>query len=190
MSLHLIKSNAIFFHIPKTGGTWVHKALENSGVKIETYYPNGHPHNTYKEESIEEKYLFAFVRHPFSWYKSYWAYRMKTGWETEWWLDSYCKSTDFEEFIRNIVNKQYCYLTDLYNQYIGKPAILNFVGKQENLTNDLIWVLNFLNEKFDEKKLRNTSKQNVIKLNPICSNELKQKLLELEKEIIRKFRYE
>ena len=35
MSLRLIKSNALFLHIPKTGGTWVEEALKAAGVEVE-----------------------------------------------------------------------------------------------------------------------------------------------------------
>ena len=188
MSIHLPKSNAVFFHIPKTGGTWVHRALEASGIEMKPFIIQ--PHSTYLEEDIEDKYTFAFVRHPWAWYQSYWRFRTDTGWKEKWWLDDNCRAETFEEFIGKVIDKGYPYLTEMYNNYTGEPTILSFVGKQENLVEDLVHVLRHLNETFDEEKLRNTPRQNVstIKLPPLDES-LQTGIISLEKETMQKWNY-
>jgi len=191
MSLHLKKSNSIIFHIPKTGGTWVHRALEAAGVDFIPFHKYS-PHNTYTQEpTLQGKFTIAFVRHPVSYYKSYWAYRMRTKWVSGWYLDDYCRSDNFEQFLLNVLEKKFPYVTWEFKRYgVFNPQIINFVGKQENLVEDLVWVLKFLNEKFDEEKLRKTPPQNVSNLKVSCSQEIIRKICELEKEVIKYFRYE
>lgn len=182
MSLHLINSKSIFFHIPKTGGTWIHRALENAGVETSHFTPKGFPHSTRHDENTDGYYTFAFVREPISWYKSYWKYRMNTGWEPSWWLDKHCKANNFSVFMRNVIRKQRPHVTELYARHLGIPSKLNFVGKQENIVEDLVHVLNEVGEKFDEEKLRDTPKQNVGDSESIVIDKtLENEILELEK---------
>jgi len=189
MSLHLNNSNAIIFHIPKTGGTWVHRVLEACKIKFKAFHDFS-PHNTPDQEpTLENKYLIAFVRHPISYYKSYWAFRMETGWTPGWWLDDNCKADTFEQFILNVLNKKFAYVTEEYKRYWCIPQKLNFIGKTENLREDLICVLRFLNEKFDEEIIRTYPKQNITKLKPKCSKELLERIADLESEVIKYFRY-
>jgi len=189
MSIRLLDYNAIFFHIPKTGGTWVHHALENSGIKIELFTPNGFPHSNYEDENIEDKYTFAFVRHPMNWYKSYWCWRIATGWEKDWQIDIKCRNNNFTRFIQNVVEYQCPFVTRIYDHHIGFPKQLTFVGKQENLANDLVTVLNHLEVDFDEKKLRKTARQKVSLQNPACPTPLYKKLMTLESAVLKEYKY-
>jgi hypothetical protein len=189
MSLHLHKSNAIIFHIPKTGGTWIHRALEAGKVNFIPFHEFS-PHNTPDQEpTLENKYTIAFVRHPITYYKSYWAFRIETGWTDGWYLDDTCKSKRFEIFVKNIINNNVPYVTNEYRKYWCYPQKLNFIGKTENLKNDLIHILRFLNEDFDEKAISTLPKQNTTKTKAECSKELLHKLIDLEKEIIDYFKY-
>lgn len=188
MSLHLKKSNAIIFHIPKTGGTFVHCALEVAKVDFIADHRFS-PHDTPDQQCLTNKYTIAFVRHPISYYKSYWAFRIETGWTDGWYLDDNCKSDNFEQFLLNVLNKNYPYVTNEYARYWVYPQKLNFVGKTENIVDDLIHVLRFLNEHFDEQAIRQLPKQNVTKIKPKCSKEVLNKIADLEIDIIKYFRY-
>src|SRR5262245_16462215 len=78
MSLHLSRANALFLHIPKTGGTWVEEVLKECGILAEQAavtdavtwrHPlRGHHLHDYS-------FVFAFVRHPLSWYESWWKFQ-------------------------------------------------------------------------------------------------------------------
>ena len=184
MSLHLIKSNSVFFQIPKTGGTWAWKALENAGVK----FTNDGGHNTYTTESTKYRKSFAFVRKPFDFYRSYWCYRTENK-LTKWYLEQYCWADNFEEFIQNVVKSRYPYVTELYRTYIGQPQVVDYIGRQENLTEDLIAILKMLDEDFDEKKLRETPKDNVSKTRPNCHIYLELAIDLLEQDVLNKYYY-
>ena len=188
MSLHLTKSNSVFFQVPKTGGTWAWKALENAGVKFTFYHEKG-AHNNYILEDLTGKKSFAFVRQPIQFYKSYWCYRTESKKADTWHLEKYCWSKDFEEFLYNVIVKQYAYVTQFYKTYIGEPQVVDYVGRQENLVEDLISILKILNEDFNEKKLRDTPRENVSKTNPKYSKYLELGINLLEKDVINRYYY-
>jgi hypothetical protein len=102
----LLTNGSVFFHIPKTGGTWVYNILKKNGlVKARL----GHVHadffhaywnhalhspskvlrialtNVFGTASIngrmpENPHSFCFVREPLSWYESYWKFMQGLGW--------------------------------------------------------------------------------------------------------------
>ncbi len=191
MSLHLTKSNSVFFQVPKTGGTWAWKALTNAGVKFTLCHDKGGAHNRYIQENLTGKKSFAFVRRPMGFYKSYWCYRTENKKAKNWYLEDYCWSENFEEYLCNILEKQYPYVTQFYKSYLGEPQAIDYIGRQENLTEDLIAILEILNEDFDEQKLRDTPKENVSKLDPsppyVKYLELGINLL--EKDVLNKYYY-
>lgn len=96
---------------------------------------------------------FAFVRHPFSWYSSWWRYR------TPKWtplgaapvpellacIDD-CNDDYFPSFCEKVMCYQPALVTRLYEWMIGPVGWENvkYVGRYENLHNDLAIILNLL----------------------------------------------
>ena len=71
-SVLLTHSNSRFLHLPKTGGSWVVKCLEDSGIDFYEINPEhkckgGHTGYYYKWQN---GFSFSFIRNPFDWYKS------------------------------------------------------------------------------------------------------------------------
>jgi len=90
MSARLLPSNALFLHIPKTGGSWVEQALREIGVQIEqpaTIHGVTYRHSLLSMFQEQYPYVFTFVRHPLSWYESWWKYQSGawTVWEPGVW---------------------------------------------------------------------------------------------------------
>ncbi len=109
-------------------------------------------------------YMFCFVRHPLRWYESFWCYMSKYKWPklgnqfdvNNWHPKALLNGTednDFNQFIRNVLVKRPGFVTEMYGWYT-LPAV-NFIGKQEHLADDLIIVLEQLNVRFDEERIRN-----------------------------------
>lgn len=203
-----IKTNkSIFYHIPKTGGIWVKEAMRQSGIA-----PYGrckdrkgsHPWGLKREHSTpdivcdEDKnglFSFCFVRHPITWYKSHWCYRVKI------------QALDINSVINRVWHHVFetfvldaleafpsGYITELYQYYVGKDGSkIDFIGRQENLTNDLVEALTLAGEDFSEEDLRHTRWRNVSagnrKLGDLCilSAETENRILEVERWVIDNF---
>ncbi len=116
-------------------------------------------HHTRAKVSTE-KFCFAFVRHPVSWYRSRWLYRMATGWVRHP-VDDVCRSDNYSEFVRSLITHFPGYLSKLYEDYVGTVSLpIDFVGRQENLVDDLICALRLAGEDFDESVIRSLPPQN------------------------------
>ncbi len=103
----------------------------------------------------------AFVRHPLTWYPSYWNFRMRTGWKDDHAIDRDCASTDFNKFASRVAERHPGWLCWYLEQWVGtedQPAA--FVGRFEQLQDDLIRGLRQFGEPVDEDALRATQPQN------------------------------
>lgn len=201
MALHLVKANALFLHIPKTGGSWVedvltHLGIETQGVRTLPGATLRHPLVCQIEQRFD--FSFAFVRHPVTWYKSWWKYQTPQwlphepgNWHPQRVLDR-CGHDDFAQFIRQVLEREPGYLTRLYEWYIGPPDWMHvkFVCHYESLAEDLATVLRYLRYPFDEQALRRFPPVNVSEIRrakPVWDRELLKRLLEAEAPTIRRF---
>lgn len=80
--------DVIFIHYPKTGGTFVHKFIEDQCKKnpdfIKTYFINrghGYKHATIniEEKKILKKHVLGIVRNPFDHYVSWYSWSFQSG---------------------------------------------------------------------------------------------------------------
>ncbi len=184
----MLKNGAVFLHIPKTGGNWVtavlkeldlvEKAIPPKHADIDYYYACPFKTRKYflkhtiKEcfFSSEKPFMFCFVRDPLTWYESWFKYQTHKKWVNFGDENSFYKwhpnamlnqlgSTDFNQFVQNVIKKRPGYVTELYGWYT-KPMV-NFIGKHENLVDDLIRVLGMMNINFDESFIREYKKVGV-----------------------------
>jgi hypothetical protein len=197
VTLILPEAKALFVHIPKTGGNWVKRALERAGVHC-------HPANRRQGISIHcppqfcldsYDFAFAFVRHPLSWYESWWKYQQGkwTRFESDSWHPQRCieacANDDFNAFVAACLAQQPAYVTRLYEWYCGPAgAELDFIGRTESLADDLVDLLHRLSYKFDEEALRTTPAENVSPgVAPVWRAEVREKALEFERSAIDRF---
>jgi len=117
---------------------------------------------------------FTFVRNPLSWYESWfnymsqetrdWCHFGEEGNPADWHPNSVLNglgSRDFGTFVRNVLKKRPGYVTELLFSYT--PPEVSFVGRQENLRDDLIRALRQAGERFDESKISRSEKIGVSK---------------------------
>ena len=105
----LLTNGAVFLHIPKTGGIYIHAVLDALGL---VKAPLGHEHADFDRAFWNDRYhcdakvlrhilrraagfrrapatmapdafRFCFVREPLKWYESYWRYMQSLNWR-EW----------------------------------------------------------------------------------------------------------
>src|SRR5215211_4245991 len=139
----------VFVHIQKTGGSTVHRLLQERIPDIRTIAPRhevairGMP----KLDAWDEYYKFAFVRNPWdrlvSWYSMVTKFP-KEG--NELWRYVRDNSSTFEEFIYNCTDEveimKGVYYSFAYNQldYVtdeGGNLLVDFVGRLENFDEDV-----------------------------------------------------
>ena len=124
-------------------------AYQPFGLRTEHAVPN-----QIVDEDKAGLFAFCFVRHPVTWYRSFWCYRLK---KHTLYLDfqlDQCWDGDYETFILNALDKYPDgFVSQLYGYYdLDK---MDYVGRQENLVNDLVKALRLAGDEFDEDILRN-----------------------------------
>jgi hypothetical protein len=185
----LLKNNAVYLHIPKTGGTWVYAVLTALGLVRARL---GHEHADLLHAAWHDRFCsdaklfrhllrrfarssrapvampldsfkFCFVREPIKWYESYWRFMQTMDWQAigdeavpiKWHPNAMLNglgSPDFNTFMANVLRKRPGYVTEMYGWYT--PPNIDFVGKQENLTEDLAQALTLMKVDFDPAQLK------------------------------------
>lgn len=190
----LILPNSCFLHVPKTGGSWVKKAIIASGIQCEDYRVDGDPHIGLDQCPALDKFKFAFVRHPVHLYRSYWQYKMTNEWDTRNPLDMECQSDNFNDFVRNVINKYPGHYGKNIISFIGETENeIEFIGRYENIVDDLITALTSAGESFDEGIIRNLPPYNVsdkVKFPAHYTNDLEEAVKNSESYVMKKFGYE
>lgn len=154
-------NKGIFIHIPKVAGTWIRAVLKHTGLFIEELcHPHDPIHIIERERGKQNVPYFCFVRHPESWIISIWAqwnsspvYRKRNEHFVKqgrvW--SYYRYSPMMLDFIRedldetvDILTTKYCgFISRLYHEY---SYGCDYVGKQEDLGEELLRVLRALGE--------------------------------------------
>jgi hypothetical protein len=190
----LILPQSCFLHVPKTGGSWVKKAIIASGISCTELILDGNPHPGLMDCPDPNKFKFAFVRHPVNLYRSYWQFKMTNGWDPANRLDVECRSTSFHQFVRNVLDQFPGIYGENLVKFVGPPEDeIEFVGKYENLVEDLILALKYAGERFDEKAIRTLSPCNVsdkIRFPAEYTDLLEYEVRQAEIMVIRRFRYD
>jgi hypothetical protein len=76
MSIRL--PNSCFVHIPRTGGLWLGRVIEELGIKHQTLKGDIDSHFRFNQlpDNWRELHSFSFVRHPFDWVRSRWSHAL------------------------------------------------------------------------------------------------------------------
>jgi hypothetical protein len=117
----IVAEKLVFLHAYKTGGTWVREALAAAGVSCRD---EGYQHWGLEASAdvAPELPRFTVVRNPFTWYRSFWAFRCKGGWGGDLAPGHDCASPDFSEFLWLVTHRHPGFLTHLYRTYSGEEV--------------------------------------------------------------------
>jgi len=158
----ILTNNSVFLHVPKTGGNRIIEILRAHG-KIKKEFDHKHV-EACRMQVIEKKvfsknpFIFCCVRHPITWYESWYRYQKKRkfkGWGKNnsgsaiyhpCAIIDDCQDEDFNKFVENILNKYPGFVSNMYFQFTRNADL---IGKQESLKEFLIMVMNFLGFEID-----------------------------------------
>jgi hypothetical protein len=179
-----------FLHNPKTGGTWVRQAL---GASCRPFANTEFKHPGLNEAPGRGLFTVAFVRHPWSWWRSYWLFKRTHGWDFNNHVDIACMDNVFERYMVNVADKFPGHCTSVFQQFVGYDATeIEYVGRFESLVDNLVAALELAGEPFDEQHLRDTAVVNAGDYNLFsthCSVEVRQRVLDAEHNIMARFNY-
>lgn len=153
------------------------------------------------DRDVKPVFRFCFVRHPLAWYESWWRYMEGISWwqfgqqnsRVHWHPNAILNglgNSDFNQFVRNVIQARPGYVSELMFAYT-KPGI-SFIGKTENLREDLTHVLDLMGLKYDKATLEQTPKVNVSEVAPSAVEwdlELKRTVMKLELPALLHFQY-
>lgn len=182
---------AICLHIPKTGGTFIRNYFQETGMDhgvqklLEKAHINAYALRQIMEHPIEDL-VFCFVRHPLTWYRSYWTSKQKIPDRRGGWIDDIVDQS-WNGFIEQIIAEYPHYLTEFY---AGYTEICRFIGKQENLREDLDTVLKFLRIPYRREYIYRRVPDNVVPSTKKYSWIQAKAIMEAEEEIIKRYDYD
>jgi hypothetical protein len=161
----------------KTGGTFVKQCIENLHLPASQNIA----HEDYSisvDKQPPDTLFFTVVRHPVSWYRSFWRYRQEVGWGGDLAIGHGPYINDnFEDWVRVVTQEYPGYLTELYSRYIGDCVI---VLKQESLITDLEVL-------FGDTRIRNQPYANVTKVPCNHTEETIRLILKSEQKVLDMF---
>ena len=160
MAIFLKRS--VFIHIPKCGGRWVKKMIEDH---IPEFSYSGDPvYDAHDRPATPHHTPFCFVREPAMLAHSLWHHRARKkqntrghqfNWQDDVRLERECQSKDYLQFMLNVANNQNA-VSDYFMDYID-PYENILVGKLENIGADLITFLQLGDEVADYAKIQECS---------------------------------
>lgn len=198
---NLLLKNSSFIHIPKCGGTFVQSFLHKLNLVYLQYKQpqNGHLF-LHQMELSKNKYNFTFVRHPYTWWPSFWNWSKKDRFS---FMERKCP--DFDTWIKDYGPFWMGLYTRLSQRYTGEDPIyksdikINFIGKNENIEADLLMALKNANEpisdeiywatlkSMEDENLKYVNKQDY---NRNISDASKEIIYNTEKYVFDRFNYE
>lgn len=141
--MNQVLKNSSFIHIPKCGGTFLNAILS----KLElVYISHKQPHNghlfLHQMQTIKDKHNFTFVRHPYTWWPSFWNWSKKDRFS---FMERKCP--DFDTWMQDYGPFWMGLYSRLTQRYIGEDPLyscnakISYIGKVENFKSDLFLAL-------------------------------------------------
>jgi hypothetical protein len=170
----LLLPKSTFIHIPKCAGTFVGSFLSELGIPVTAYKkPHGHLFPHQMTESYN-RYNFTFVRHPYTWWPSFYEWSKKrrnleimlrkreAKVSTNYALmaNNVLEIEDFNIWIQYFGSFNLGMYSNILSRYLNEtslvinPLKVNYIGKIENLYEDLYTALTLAEEEFDKDKFK------------------------------------
>lgn len=183
----------IFLHIPKTGGTFVTNYFRETGmlreeVKIEKFGRMiylAHIDGTHITDQAQNDVVFCFVRHPLTWLRSYWQHRQFISDRSNGSIDTIV-DFPFDDFVEYFIRDLPGYISLFF---AGFADYSHFIGKQENLRDDLNHLLKCMRVNYNYHWLFDRPQENVNVSIEKFSMKQALKIMKLEQAMVQRFEY-
>lgn len=178
----------VFFHLPRTGGTWVREAIRLQGHKT---FEIGDPHGWHSATIPlpRNTYSFTMLRDPFdwlvSWYRLLATHPKWSGPQHPLLMFSGCRLNDFDTFVADYLS--YCagQITKIYAAYTQG---VDYIGCMENLSQSFCRAMKSFGSCFevDQSKLpekRMSSTRGSGRETIVCNEKHRHSIYESEPEL-------
>jgi len=142
----ILARDFVFIHVPKTGGKFVRRILEEHAPSHWELREHGHPHGGLPEIPAHAAHLprFTFVRNPFSWYVSWYHFQKAHDTEDRGFFEEISGGGElgFCDTMRNVLGRSEAegpYTQTLRSMLMGFEQTR--LGRFENLRADLLRIL-------------------------------------------------
>jgi hypothetical protein len=169
--------------------------MKAAGIQLQE---EGDRHKYLRLVSRKDRFTFAFVRDPLSWYGSWWQHcrlldpaRRAQAFFVRWPADQFV-NLPFDQYVEASAVRWPGFITRLFRRYVGSPEMpIEFAGQYERLADDLVLALRMAEQNFDEEALRAFPPVNVSAAMPRLTQErsaqLTNRLIEAEPEVYERF---
>lgn len=213
----ILTSNTIFFHLPRTGGTWLSKFLSKNLACLHLNRKHSapvHVGRVLKQVGLDDRFRFSFVRNPIYWYRSKYAAPTHIARVTKkntliaignpiFQIDAKSIEEPFQDWIGRLLIDKPGWLTWYHNWFYGpRYSSLDFVGRYETQIPQLRRVFNLSGQQYDSNIFHraNIERSEIApeesgnfrdkrKTNCYYTREQIQQIIEQEAPIFRRFKY-
>lgn len=203
---HLLsKYRLLHHHIPRTGGTWIDRALRILDVRVSMRFrfdgitlPMKHCLLSHYTEDHRSRWdtTFTFVRHPIKYYESVWSYlytieRYRSGLKRFDWhpfMDAYlCWDYDFNVWAGTMLRKYPGWVSHLFEMYVGPKGgeFCNYIGRTESIVENFCEIMADFG--LSDDKIFDLEKQNMSKVEVEWDESLKLAVNRSEHSSISRF---
>jgi len=169
-SSYLPEKRALFLHVPRTGGTWLGRAMNIAGVPLEKwgtvcpmYRMRKHTILPHYSKGLLDRVdrIFSFVRHPKDYYVSVWRFTKRAvniypeNMEQHVFQQkaastiveaTYRWKPDFNEWMEEMLEEEPCWVTRWFERFVGphRGEFCHYIGRLETLEQDAAELMGLL----------------------------------------------
>jgi hypothetical protein len=209
MNRFLHDNDAVFIHIPRTGGTWMRVAMRRLKIgqnywtfEGPSYLPRSHRLPFHCAGGGYPGCLFTVVRDPIGYYESVWKWIESHPYRTinpHWrWhpfmsvVGLHSSGMLFDEWVETVLDREPCWYTRLVEDYVGPRGgeYCDYVGRTDTLLADLAEVARRLGIRRRRRtwdRVREMERVNVIPTEVVWPVSLKVRVLHEERVVVSRF---
>lgn len=193
---------AFVTRIPKCGTIWTEAALSHHGIlaqpaTVQPMFCYGPRHRPAWAVTESWSMAFALVRHPVSWYESWFRFQRGKWPHFAGLAPSHPQRVldglghdDFNTWVARVLEREPAYVTRMYEWFLGPPdaPIVTRVGRLETASVDMAEFLTLLGYDASIEKLDNIGSLHASEEHPVeWDPELRRRVEEIEAAAIRRF---